>query len=313
MKKIISIVLLLCSIGITSAQFSDCQWDRFAKTTNSKENSQANAIIAAIDSDSEFITAWIALDATGIHGVADKLDNLEIVTKYLKNHPTKDYKAVSAEIKEKGWEQWKNDYYDEVGDGIAYFLDDAFVLSKRAEVVSDGLPTQFPSLSIDELTAIKVYTSDEFRNGVKIYSELNRQLRAGNLDIYYQGLSHLLNDGLGKMVQYNGNLVFRGCGQAESKLAKNWNVGDEVTFKDFKSSSVTERVAEGFMNSGGGDVIYEISNPKGYNICDISCSPNEAEIFFKSDSKFRVEELTFQPRFTESDPIVRVIKLTYIP
>ncbi|MGG8495173.1 hypothetical protein ACQY1Q_02045 [Tenacibaculum sp. TC6] len=90
-------------------------------------------------------------------------------------------------------------------------------------------------------------------------------------------------------------------------------MGDEIIFKDFKSSSIKEEVAEGFMNKGNGDVIYEISNPRGYDICDISCFKAEGEIFFKSDSKFRVDELTFQPRFTEDDPLVRVIKLTYIP
>ncbi|WP_068473054.1 ADP-ribosyltransferase domain-containing protein [Saccharicrinis aurantiacus] len=201
-----------------------------------------------------------------------------------------------------------------VGGDFAHFLDDGFVLTKRAEVIADGLPSQFPNLSIDEITAIKVYTSDEVRNGVKIYRELNAQLRVGsNLDGYYRGLNKLLNDGLGKMTPHNGSLVYRGCGQAESQLAKNWKVGDEITFKDFKSSSVKENVALKFMNDQDGDVIYEISNPKGYNICEISCLSNEAEIFFKSGSKFNVDELTFQPRFTESDPIVKVIKLTYIP
>ena len=88
--------------------------------------------------------------------------------------------------------------------------------------------------------------------------------------------------------------------------------GDDIAFKDFKSSSVKEEVAEGFMNRGGGDVIYEISNPKGYDICGISCFTTEGEIFFRSGSKFKVTELTYQPRFSESDPLIRVVKITFI-
>jgi NAD:arginine ADP-ribosyltransferase len=193
------------------------------------------------------------------------------------------------------------------------FLDDAFTLQKRADVIADGLPAQFPNLSIDELTAIKVYTSDQMRNGSKIYQTLNTELRAGNLSDYNKGLNDLVNSGLGKLSPHSGATVFRGCGQAESQLAKTWKVGDDITFKDFKSTSINENTATNFMNSGSGDVIYEIANPKGYNICNISCLPGEAEILFKSGAKFKVTELTYLPRFDPSDPLVRVVKMTFIP
>ncbi len=193
------------------------------------------------------------------------------------------------------------------------FLDDIFTLQIRAEVIANGLPAQFPNLTIDELTAIKVYTSDHVRNGNKIYQTLNTELRVGNLSDYNKGLNELLNSGLGKLTPHNGALVFRGCGQAESQIAKTWLVGDEIPFKDFKSSSISESTAINFMNSGSGDVIYQISNPKGYNICNISCLPGEAEILFKSGAKFKVTELTYLPRFEPSDPLIRVIKLTLLP
>jgi hypothetical protein len=176
-------------------------------------------------------------------------------------------------------------------DGLSHFLDDAFVLSKRAEVIADGLPAQFPNLSIDELTAIRVYTSSQKRNGIEIYKALNTQLRAGSLDDYYQGLHKLLDDGLSKMTPYNGTTVFRGYGSVESQVARGWSVGDEISFKDFKSASTASTEAGDFVKRGNGDVIYEISNPVGYNVCPISCSPDEMEILFRTGGKFEVTEV----------------------
>jgi len=176
-------------------------------------------------------------------------------------------------------------------DDFSHFLDDAFVLSKRAEVIAENLPTQFPNLTIDELTAVKVYTSSQKRNGIKIYKALNTQLRAGSLDDYYQGLHKLLNDGLSKMTPYNGATVFRGCGSVESQIARGWSVGDEIKFNDFKSASTASTEAGDFVKRGNGDVIYEISNPVGYNVCPISCSPDEMEILFRTGGKFKVMEV----------------------
>jgi hypothetical protein len=191
------------------------------------------------------------------------------------------------------------------------FLDDAFTLQKRADVIADGLPAQFPNLTIDELTAIKVYTSDQMRNGSKIYQTLNTELRAGNLSAYNAGLNDLVNSGLGKLTPHSGSTVFRGCGQAESQLAKTWKVGDDINFKDFKSTSINENTATDFMNKGSGDVIYEIANPKGYNICNISCLPGEAEILFKSGAKFKVKKI--EGLFIDIDKVGKKIILEFIP
>jgi hypothetical protein len=111
---------------------------------------------------------------------------------------------------------------------------------------------------------------------------------------------------------YKGSEVFRGVYGAEADLAKTWKVGDDIVFKDFKSSSIKESVAVSFSERNGSNVIYEITNPRGYNICDVSCLPTEAEVLFKSGSQFKVKELTYLPRITESDPLIRVIKLEFV-
>lgn len=108
-----------------------------------------------------------------------------------------------------------------------------------------------------------------------------------------------MNNGLTKLSPYNGTKVFRGCGQGESEIAKTWNIGEEITFKDFKSTSINQSTASEFMNMGGGDVIYEISNPLGYNICNISCLPGQAEILFKSGAKFEVTNVIENVNFID--------------
>jgi TANFOR domain-containing protein len=205
-------------------------------------------------------------------------------------------------------------YIDDISrqPSVNLFLDDPFIQARRAEVLAEDLPSKFLNHTIEELTAIKTYTSDDIRNGVKVYHDLNLRLRTNNLDEFNMALSDLLNSGLNKLEPYNGSEVFRGVYGAEADLAKSWKVGDDIIFPDFKSSSISEEVAQSFMARNGGDVIFEISNPKGYNICEISCLPTEGEILFKAKSHFKVVDLSYAPRITENDPVIRVIKLKLI-
>ncbi len=86
----------------------------------------------------------------------------------------------------------------------AKFLDDAFTQARKAEIVAEKLPGKFPNHTVEELTAIKTYTSDQVRNGTKVYESLNTQLRSGNLDDFNRGLNDLLNSGLNKLDAYKG-------------------------------------------------------------------------------------------------------------
>lgn len=55
------------------------------------------------------------------------------------------------------------------------------------------------------------------------------------------------------------------------------------------------------------DVLYEIVNPKGYNICNVSCLPGEAEILFKSGSKFEVIDIKDGFKFLDPDDPLTVL------
>ncbi len=195
---------------------------------------------------------------------------------------------------------------DNIPSYVKKFLNDDIVKDFRQQVIDEDLLNEFPMLSIDELTAIKTYTSDVSRNGKEIYLTLNEQLRSNNLDDFSKGLNELLSSALSKLNKFDGKLVFRGVYGEEARIAKSWKKGDEIIFKDYKSSSINENIAQQFS----GDVLYEISNPKGYNICNISCLRGEVEIIFKAGSKFEVIDLSYLPRLTESDPIIKVIKLS---
>lgn len=186
-----------------------------------------------------------------------------------------------------------------ISNELTAFLEDIFTIAKRKEVIKEELLSKFPNLTIDELTAIKVYTSNEIRNGKPIYEILNMELRKGILSEYNKELNEFLNNALSKLPSHKGN-VFRGVYGEEAIQAKTWKVGDEIIFKDFKSSSIDRQTAAyDFANKYGSSIFYEIINSKGSNICKISCIPNEMEVLLKSNQKFRV--LKIEPNYMVFD------------
>jgi len=267
-----------------------------------KLSENATLIIAKFDTKNILTNITWASDGT----VINSLDNI----KYLDDVGNIIEGSFSVIRKQDGSVGLK---LAKAGENLSHFLDDAFVLSKRAEVIADGLPAKFPNLSIDELTSIKVYTSDEVRNGVKIYKTLNTQLRVGNLEEYYQGLNKLLNDGLNKLPRHNDNTVFRGIHGSEVTIADGWKKGGLVDFKDFKSSSTSiETAAYEFSYKQGYDVVLEIKNADGYNICNISCNPSEMEILLSSGQKFEVIDIIdnfqiYDPSYTQQNPFKKII------
>jgi len=164
--------------------------------------------------------------------------------------------------------------------GSIQFFSDPIVLATRQAVLGGGISGRFPNIPIEELTAIAHYTTEA-------YIPFNAALRGpGDPGDYFNAFEELLNDGLNKLPDFNGNVVYRGVSGGESSYIKGFKKGDNVPFPDFKSTSRSTSVAGDFA----GDVIYEIKNPKGKLICDISCQP-ESEVLFKSNSTFLVEDI----------------------
>jgi hypothetical protein len=181
------------------------------------------------------------------------------------------------------------------------------VLAAKQDVIIAGCPSIFSHIPIEELTAIRYYTTSA-------YDPLNTALR-GTPEPKHLGFEELLNNGISKLSPYNGGNVYRGVYGVEADIARTWNPGDNITFKDFKSSSTDTGVAYDFSIGNGGNVVYEISNPKAYDICSISCLPGEAEVLFGSKSKFRVTAVdeNFVVDYGGVPTTVRKIYMEFLP
>jgi hypothetical protein len=164
--------------------------------------------------------------------------------------------------------------------GSLELFSDPTVLASRQKIINDGIANLYPNIPVEELTAIRHYTTNAYEN-------LNTALRNGNPNEYFRSFEEMVNNGLSRIQKFDGDKVFRGVKGDEAVLAKTWQVNDNINFKDFKSTSTSSSVANDFA----GDVVYEIVNPKGYNVCGISCLPGEAEVLFKSGSNFKVKEI----------------------
>ena len=169
------------------------------------------------------------------------------------------------------------------------FINDDVVKLYRKTILDDELITKFPELSVEEIIAIKLYTSGENRNGKTIYKTLNAQLRDGNLDEFYEGMDLLLTNSLKKLPQYNLEKVFRGVSGEEADLARTWKKGDEVDFADYKSTS--EDMVMGAYYNVDNEVVYEIINPKGASLSSISYYNNELEVLLQRGQKFKVIDI----------------------
>ena len=168
------------------------------------------------------------------------------------------------------------------------YYDDEIIKGFRQMVLDLKLNEKFPYLKVDELTAIRAYTSDSARNGKKIYFTLNEQLRMGKLDKFNKVLHNLLKSALEKMPKYEGNSLYRGIHGKEAIQASKWKKGDKIFFKDYKSTSTNlQKAALGF----GEDIFLEMRGANGTDICRIACIPDELEILLFSGQEFKVVDI----------------------
>ncbi|GJM33487.1 MAG: hypothetical protein DHS20C18_24880 [Saprospiraceae bacterium] len=179
-----------------------------------------------------------------------------------------------------GWEIVSSGPYRAKLSAIEFFSNRK-VLQSRFKVINQGIAAAHPDIPVEELTAIYHYTDG-------LDNSLNSALREGNLSPFYQCFEDLLNTVLSKITPYEGEVLYRGAYGAEGEIAKTWSVGEEIGFQDFKSCSSDVVVANGFAVDNGGDVVYEITNPLAYDVTNMSFFPQESEVLFKSNSRFRV-------------------------
>ncbi len=182
-----------------------------------------------------------------------------------------------------GWEALLNGPYEKRLGPIEFFSNTQ-VLRNQYRVLNSSIPAAHPDIPVEELTAIYHYTSGFEQN-------LNVALRNGTPTLFDQAAEALINTALAKLPPFGGNALYRGVRGGEAVEAKLWHVGQDIEFKDFKSTSADENIANGFAIDNGGDVIYEITNAEAFEIGAVSFFPNESESLFPTHSRFRVTQI----------------------
>jgi hypothetical protein len=190
--------------------------------------------------------------------------------------------------------------------GIEHLRKNSDFLKTVSEYTDGSLTRKFEQygISLEEESTIRHYTGPSHTN-------LNEALDEGigELTPEFSEYKDLLKKALKKLPDYQ-QVVYRGLGSKKSKIAKGWVVGQEITLTSFTSTSKYVDEADNFMFNGGGDVCLVINSKTGKSIEQVSLHPSESEILLESGKEFRVDQVTFRPRFVESDPLIKEITLT---
>lgn len=163
-------------------------------------------------------------------------------------------------------------------------------------VADNGLPgasvkDMIGDASKDELAAIRTYTYVNGRN----YRDMNKLLRNGVLEddveseVEVRQCIEKAVEGLTKMPTYQGN-VYRSIllkPDALDVLLNNYRLGETVLDPAFSSTSATP---EGAFE--GGNVNFEIKSKTGVYVAPISAIPEEHEVLFKPNTKFKINKIS---------------------
>lgn len=177
----------------------------------------------------------------------------------------------------------------------------------RSKIISGDIPRRHQDLiSVEEQSIIAYYTTKEG------YQDFNLALRGEvNRSDFINAQEIFLNRALSKLPKFTGSVV-RGTGATETQRLNLASKGDIIEYKNFVSTSLDEGIADDFMYRKHGEYILRIQSKQGVSITDISLAPAEDEILFSSNSKFRVVDKSYRPRFVEDDPLIKEIYLEQV-
>ncbi len=152
----------------------------------------------------------------------------------------------------------------------------------KAEQAKFNNPALYGSIPTYQLAGVIGYTGPD-------YSALNSALRAGKPGTY-QAYIDAANQGLDKLPDYTG-AVYRGT-TLDPKYLAPYQVGQVVQEAAFTSTSHDPSVATAFQGGapppGKVNVTYIIQSKHGKEVENISYYGGEAEVLFKSGTKFKV-------------------------
>jgi hypothetical protein len=149
-----------------------------------------------------------------------------------------------------------------------------------------------PDMTLDECTAIVLYTMEEIPRETSLYYVLNLALRnkvraAVNL---WRDYIWLLLHALRKLPPSTEATVFRGCKKSPADLGIELSKGFEFTWSSFTSTATTQGVMQTFLGKSDPRTLMTIKmvESSGRDIRDFSLYPGENEILFPPNLCFEV-------------------------
>jgi hypothetical protein len=148
-------------------------------------------------------------------------------------------------------------------------------------------------LTPDEAAAVAAYSGSAFR-------PINEGLRWGSVPQAYQDIVAKLDSAIAKspelpkdMITWRGSSFNPQAPQADRIAA----VGETLEFRSYTSTSINQKLSQGFGSGAPGTVVYEIKPPPGRSLRGLFVPnvpgnryPNEAEVLLPRGSRFRVLE-----------------------
>jgi hypothetical protein len=169
-------------------------------------------------------------------------------------------------------------------------------------------------LTDEEFAVIRYYTTPEG------YRNFNRALR-GEIDMtpFFQEYKAFLNASLDKLpvyTQIKERILWRGLRNIElSKVKEMYKLDEMIEEKHFVSSAYDEGKFIASSRERDFEVILKIRAKSGRVIDDISSLPEEAEVLFKTNTKFKVKKVGYElhpdPKFEDLNgyPTIWTIEL----
>jgi hypothetical protein len=149
-----------------------------------------------------------------------------------------------------------------------------------------------PDMTLDECTAIVLYTMEEIPRETSLYYVLNLALRnkVRAAVTLWRDYIWLLLHALRKLPPSTEATVFRGCKKSPADLGIELSKGFEFTWSSFTSTATTQGVMQTFLGKSDPRTLMTIKmvESSGRDIRDFSLYPGENEILFPPNLCFEV-------------------------
>ena len=163
---------------------------------------------------------------------------------------------------------------------------------KMARKQAKRAQAQHPDVTLDECTAIVLYTMEEIPRETSLYYVLNLALRNKVRAAVHPWRDYiwLLLHALRKLPPSTEATVFRGCKKSPADLGIELTKDFEFTWSSFSSTATTQGVMQTFVGQSGPRTLMTIkmAENSGRDVRDFSLFPGENEILFPPNMCFEV-------------------------